>query len=265
MGDQVDLSIGQIRDAWRVMCADSPRFAAATDGGIDYVFSGVPIGFFNVAVLTGRGITRDALDGQARRACEWAADKGVPWLFILTHEGLAPGVDATAVLDGCGLAPMIPLTGMIAEQVAPVSRVPEGLRLTVPEEDAGCAAMLDINSSAYGVDLAAAKPLIGIRDFWTRHVPVLGEADGAPASCAAVLMVDGYRYVALVATDPSRQRRGFAEVTMRHALGVAARSYGERPTVLHATDAGRPIYARMGYSTVSSHVCFMEKRFLEGH
>ncbi len=52
---------------------------------------------------------------------------------------------------------------------------------------------------------------------------------------------------------------------MRHALEVAARVHGERPTVLHATDAGRPIYQRMGYEAIATHTLFMEKRFLAGH
>ena len=78
-------------------------------------------------------------------------------------------------------------------------------------------------------------------------------------------MAGGYRYVALVATDPAHQRRGYGEAAMRHALDAAAQSHGDRPTFLHATDAGRPIYARMGYETVSTHTVFIEKRFLDGH
>jgi predicted GNAT family acetyltransferase len=78
-------------------------------------------------------------------------------------------------------------------------------------------------------------------------------------------MVDGHRYVALVATDPGQQRRGYAEAAMRRALELSAGVHGERPTVLHATDAGRPIYQRMGYAAISTHTIFIEKSFLAGH
>jgi predicted N-acetyltransferase YhbS len=78
-------------------------------------------------------------------------------------------------------------------------------------------------------------------------------------------MVDGYRYVAFVATEPAHQRRGYGEAVMRHALDAAAAAHGEHPTILHATDAGRPIYARMGYEAVATHMAFIEKRFLAGH
>lgn len=265
MNDGVDLSIRQFREAWRVFCAGSPGASLAVEEGVEYIFSGVPIGFFNVAVLTGRDISAETLKATGDRACAWAAGKNVPWLFIVTHEALEAGVDAASVLDGCELGPMMPMTGMITQQVGPVQRVPEGLQLAVPQDDTGCSALLDINALAYGMELDAGKPLVGTRSFWNGQVPVLGVVGTAPASCAAVLMVDGHRYVALVATDPAQQRRGYAEAAMRHALDVAAREHGEAPTFLHATDAGRPIYERMGYTAIATHTIFMEKRFLTGH
>ncbi len=262
MNDDVDLSIRQFRDAWRMMCAASPGHELASTAGIEYSFSGLPIGFFNVALLTGRGVSGDALKAHGDHACRWAADKQVPWLFIVTDEALEAGTDAVEVLDGCGLAPIMPLTGMTAEHVSPATRVPEGLALTVPQDESDCSALLDINSRAYGMDLDAAKAVLGRPDFWTGHVPVLGTVGHTPVSSAAVMMVDGYRYVALVATDPAQQRRGYADAAMRQALQLAGQAHGARPTVLHATDAGRPVYQRMGYTTIATHTVFMEQRFL---
>jgi ribosomal protein S18 acetylase RimI-like enzyme len=186
-------------------------------------------------------------------------------MFVVTHETLAPGVDAASVLDPAGLTPMLPLTGMRAERLAPATRFPEGLLLAVPGDDDSCTAVFDVNAAAYGVSLDACKPTYGKPAFWSGHVPALGRVDGTPVASAAVFMVDGHRYVALVATMPEQQRRGYAEAVMRHALDVAATTYGEKPTFLHATDAGRPVYARMGYQPVASHTAFIEKRFLEEH
>jgi GNAT superfamily N-acetyltransferase len=125
--------------------------------------------------------------------------------------------------------------------------------------------MLDINSAAYGMPLDASKPALGKHAFWARHAPALGLVNGTPVSCAAAIETAGHHYVALVATDPAHQRRGYAEAALRHALGHASQVFGEQPTFLHATDAGRPIYARMGYQTVSTHSVFIDKRLLEGH
>jgi GNAT superfamily N-acetyltransferase len=264
MNDDVALSIGQIEGAWRLMCAGAPKYVAAATEGIQYIFSGLPVSFFNLALLTGSGLSAEALSARGREACAWAADRSVPWLLGVTHERLESGVDAAATLDACGLAVVMPMTGMLARTVGAAATVP-GLQLTVPQDDSGCAAIVDVNALAYGMDLEASKAAIGSRTFWKNQFPVLGVAGGKPVSSATVLMVDGYRYVALVATEPGHQRRGFAEATMRQALENAATAHGEIPTVLHASEAGRPVYERMGYARISTHTLLMEKRFLEGH
>ena len=264
MNDDVTLSIRQMDGAWRLMCAGAPESVVAATEGIQYIFSGLPVSFFNLALLTGSGLSADALSARGREACAWAAAQSVPWLLMVTHERLESGVDVAATLDACGLAAVMPMTGMRARTVAAAATVP-GLELTVPQDDSGCAAIVDVNALAYGMDLEASKAAIGSRTFWKDQFPVLGVADGKPVSSAAVLMVDGHRYVALVATDPDQRRRGFADATMRQALENAARAHGETPTVLHATDAGRPVYERMGYATISTHTLLMEKRFLEEH
>ncbi len=261
----VELSLSQVRDAWRLMCGASPGRAIEDVDGLSFIFSGLPIPFFNLAVVNGRNLSGDALRTHADTARAWAAGKGVPWFLLVTHEYLRPDTDASMVLDGCGLAPVMPLTGMLAERVTPATRAPQDLRLGVPRNDGGCAALVDLNGLAYSAPLEEAKPVIGRRRFWEDHFPVVGSVDGAPASCAAVLMVSGHRYVAMVATDPAQQRRGYAEAAMRHALDAAAGVHGDLPTVLHATEAGRPIYERMGYAAISRHTFFIDKAFLAGH
>lgn len=263
--DAVALSLRQFAEAWRMMSAGARDAVATSRDGVEYVFSGLPIAFLNVALVTGKDLSADALSAVGQDACAFASGRDVPWMFVITHEGLAPDVDAATVLEACDLVPLMPLTGMLARDVSPAASIPDGLTLAVPQDDAGCAVTLDINTVAYGMDLEAGKGLFGRTAFWKAHVPVVGTVDGTPVSCAAVLMVDDHRYVALVATDPAHQRRGYADAAMRHALDLAARTHGDRPTVLHASAAGRPVYERMGYETISNHTVFMEKRFLEGH
>src|SRR5262245_44151295 len=54
MSSNVDLSLQQFVEAWRLMCTRDARHVSASDNGLEYIFSGVPIAFFNVVVLTGR-------------------------------------------------------------------------------------------------------------------------------------------------------------------------------------------------------------------
>ena len=263
--DSVDLSVHQMCEAWRVMCRDAPGRRLSSGDGIDYIFSGLPVAFFNVAILTQPSISASALRAFGHAARKWAAGTPVPWFFVVTHERIDPGVNVTAILGDCGLGAALPLTGMFATHVPPAASAPTGLQITVSGANAECATLVDINSAAYEMDLDPAKAVLGKQAFWNDHVAVLGSVDGAPASGAAVLMVDGCRYVALVATAPAHRRRGYAEAVMRRALEEAASVHGECPTVLHATDAGRPIYARMGYVPISTHTLYMDAALLSGH
>ena len=265
MGDDIDFSISQFGDAWRLMCSASSTHAIEEQKDVEYVFSGLPIPFFNIALVTTRNVSGAALESLGRSALTWPADKRVPWMFIVTHDALTPGVDAAPVLEPLGLVPLLPMTGMRAQRLAPAARTASGLTLEVPADDPACESILDVNSAAYGMPLDACNATYGRRSFWTNHVPAIGRVDGTPVAAAAVFMVGGYRYVAMVATLPAQQRRGYAETVMRHALAVAAATHGEAPSTLHATDAGRPIYARMGYEPIASHTAFIEQRFLEGH
>lgn len=265
MNDGLALSIRQFVEAWRAMCSSVATRAMDEDGGVAYVFSGVPVAFFNVACVTPHELSASEVTACAERACAFASGRDVPWLLVVSHEALEPGVDAAARVEQLDLVPLMTLTGMLAERVDAGASVPPGLQLTVPEDDGACRAICDVNAAAYGMDLSAAQDILGRRPFWQGHVPVVGLVDGAPACSAAVLMVDGLRYVALVATRPELQRRGYGEAAMRRALEIAAQRHGERPTVLHATEAGRPIYERMGYRSLARHTLFIERRFLGEH
>ena len=87
----VDLSLQQFIDAWRLMCTGTAGHVVEDSGETRFIFSGVPIAFFNVAILNQRGSSSDALEGAAEHACSWASSRNVPWLFVVTHEALQEG------------------------------------------------------------------------------------------------------------------------------------------------------------------------------
>jgi len=132
MNDDVAFSISQFRDAWRLMCGACPGYLTGGASDVDYIFSGLPIPFFNAAIVGARDISRDALTTMGLAARAWAADRHVPWMFIVTHEALAPGVDAASALDSAGLTGLLPLTGMRAQRVGPPPPDIPGMQLEVP-------------------------------------------------------------------------------------------------------------------------------------
>ena len=239
MSADVAFSISQFQQAWRLLCRACPDHKITADDGLEMIFSGLPVAFFNIGIVTGQNVSRAQLEDLCRRSSDWASESGLPWLFVVTHDALSPGTHANEVLDGGGMVPILPLTGMRAQQVAPSGCIPTDLELSVAHDRSACEAVFDINAAAYAADLDACKPIFGERSFWDDHVLSLGRVDGSFVASTAVLMVDGYRYVAMVATLPERQRRGYADAVMRHALDTASAKFGDRPTMLHATEAGR--------------------------
>jgi len=221
--------------------------------GLELVFSGVPSPFFNMGFTTDRIVSADHLETLVLEAKAWAAQFHVPWFFALTTALLADGVDANQLLGHCGMTPAMTLAGMVTDDVEDLEWCPESLDLKRADDDASCSALMEVNGAAYGMDLAALHCAMSKSSFWREQFPVLGTVDGKPASCSAVMMVDGLRYVALVATMPHYQRRGFADAAMRRSLALAAEKHGRVPTLLHATEAGKPVYERMGYRSIATH------------
>ncbi len=247
------------------MCAASPDGVSASVPGVTFHFSHLPIPFFNVALLTGEIDSGEALHTLASRAVAWAAEEEVPWFLIVTNENLPEGADAVAALGDCGLVPALRLTGMFADEVAPLAAKPHELELTVPADDEAAASLIAVNSAAYQMDLQPAARHLGSHRFWRQHFAVVGRVGTTPVTSSAVLLVDGHRYVAWVATHPQHQRRGYAEAAMRYSLDLAGEAAGRLPTTLHATDAGLPVYLKMGYDPIAVHTLFMESRFLAAH
>lgn len=247
------------------MCSASPDRVSSSVPGMTFHFSHIPIPFFNIALLTSEIESTATLRDLASGAVAWATRRQVPWFLVVTRENLPAGTDAVAALGELGLIPALQLTGMRAADVAPLATPPPDLDLSVPADDAGTAALIAINSAAYQMDLQTAAEHLGSHRFWRQHFAVVGRVGGVPVTSSAVLLVNHHRYVAWVATHPQYQRRGYAEAAMRHSLDLAGEAAGRLPSTLHATDAGLPVYSRMGYTPIASHTLFLESRFLAGH
>ena len=110
------------------------------------------------------------------------------------------------------------------------------VRVTTEDE---LMAYADLNSRAYGMPLEAGRDGLGGSALWKSGMyTFLGLEDGVPVSAAATVETNGCLFLALVATAPEAQRKGYGEATVRKALFEGAKATGLTRTVLHATMAG---------------------------
>ena len=146
-----------------------------------------------------------------------------------------------------GLHVTMTLTGMVAERVLPPRRPPPAIDLRRVEDEPARRSVAELNQVAYGLPEGMCDCAIEPA-FWPADMfGSVGAIDGRDVSTTSVFPVLDTLYVALVATHPDHGRKGYAEHVMRHALDLGAAAVGPRRSILHASDAGRPVYAAMGY------------------
>jgi GNAT superfamily N-acetyltransferase len=108
----------------------------------------------------------------------------------------------------------------------------------------------DLNLRAYGMPVFMAESVLDTNAYFSDPKHEFGFnafAGGVPVSTATVIELDGWLYVALVATDPNHRQKGYAEAVMRHALTAAASELKISRTALDASVMGAPLYLQMGY------------------
>jgi GNAT superfamily N-acetyltransferase len=239
----------QFITAWSMFCRRLPHGVVEELPGMVATFGHVALPFFNFCLLSSP--VRDGEDLQRRvsAAVDYGEKSGFPWFVGLCEEWLPPGSEE--VCREHGLRRMMRLTGMAAERLAPSRRALPALHFRRVSDQAGCDTIADINSSAYGFPPELGRSL-SVMSLWDgESYPYIGFLDDDPVTCAATILVEGINYVGWVATLPERSRNGYAEAVMRHSLEQAVTRTGRQRTVLHATEAGLPLYKAMGYETAA--------------
>jgi GNAT superfamily N-acetyltransferase len=115
----------------------------------------------------------------------------------------------------------------------------------------------DINCEGYGFLPDWGRMGLRGTHLWTERAHSYLGYEGDHAVCAASAIAhDGNLYLALVATRPNAQRKGYGEAVVRHVLQSAHDCTGLSRTTLHASDAGCPVYRRLGYHKTASVLAF---------
>lgn len=219
-------------------------------------FASVPLFFFNLSVYDAPIPDAESL-GQLFSVAR-ARGSLIPHASIVTFATEEAPANWQDVATASGFMPAMTIVGMYADDLAPATRpAPTGLEFrscTLPEV---CADIAAVNTLAYHM-----PPELGL---CMNHPPLwqpdsygaVAYFEGQPVATTAVFPVAGTIYVALVATHPEFQRRGFAEAAFRHAVAEGRRLHGNLPLTLHATEAGRPVYEKLGFKTVGTFPIFM--------
>lgn len=87
----------------------------------------------------------------------------------------------------------------------------------------------------------------------------VGRVGDRVVGCALLRLVDGGAYVSAVGVLPQHRRRGYGSALTR-AAGRLAEQRGADLAVIHATEASRALYERLGYRYIDTHVALVLRR-----
>ena len=252
--DTTDASAAEL---WRTIGASlafafrqAPGFEARLTPTGWLLFTGEPVADFNW-ILVDDGPDPD---GQFRGFGEALAARGLPALVLLTE-------------------PVADRLGPVAEELGlqPAGRVPLMVHRPSPGDEAGdapppgadryrveavadAAALGEANrlaAEAFGLPREAVDRVLPPSVLGTPGVTFfLAREGGDPASTVMTVRVGPTVGVWTMATPPARQRQGAGRAVLEHAL-AHRRAQGADQFYLLATEAGKPLYGRVGFRTLA--------------
>ena len=246
-----DIDIAQL---WRVFgsgLAELNRCAPGSEiwlsAHASLAMSGEPYADCNMAVIDAEGEPEATLTRFVGRLRE----RRLPALFNLSSAA-APGLRDVALglgLEEAGVTPLMVLGAddpRCGTRVASRGQEAIAWRVTDPSDLEGVASVC---GQAFD---AAHDSMMRMLDPTVLGVPgldiFLACAGGEPVSALATTVNGGYIGIWAMATSPPCQRRGYGHAALSFALdyhqGTAERFY------LTASDAGRPLYEGLGFTTV---------------
>lgn len=247
-------SAEQLRVAWRAIVLDRGG-EVLDEPGLAMRWADSTFGFWNAVTLTENGADSALLDDRLSRAVAYMRGKSQPGLVWLFEDLLDDGARAALpqAVERAGLRLALSGFGM-AGDILPLAEPshPELAFVRVSDE-ATLEAYADVNARAYRMPREDVRSGLRGSRLWTTGMHAyLGLRDGRAVTAAATIAADDRLFVALVATVPEAQRRGFGEAVTRKALHAGGNATGLRSATLHATLAGAPVYERIGFEKVAT-------------
>lgn len=246
---EISESVEQFTSAWKQIVQDLPEADCTDNSGLSIRWADHVFFFWNAIFLDRPIADADALRSRLRSALNYMPTKRYSGLIWIFEELLGDSAKEKLpiILKEEGLEAAMPLTGMAGE-IFPLQTPPHpSLRIERVTDETMLREYAEINCEAYGLPLewghSALEPKLFIDEGYT----YLGYENDRAVSAAATFVNEGCLFLALVATRPDARGKGYGEAIVRHSLQKAHEATGLTRTILHATDAGHPVYKRIGY------------------
>ena len=241
---------------WRQFAESFQDADITTRDGLAIGWPDVPLTMYNNIFLV-RGIEDpEILTARVHEAASFARTKRQAGLVTVCHELLRDrarfGVDA--IFESEGYMPAIPLTGMAGDILPLTAPGHPDLRIERTEDNG--VIVTEINCLAYGFAVETGRASLLRKSFWQGAFSYVAFSGDRAVATATVIVQCECLYLALVATVPEAEGKGYAQAVVRHALQKAHEATGLTRTILHATQAGYPLYDGLRYRVSAHFTCY---------
>ena len=255
-------SLHQFVTIWKKIGRPFPNVDQTDRSGLAITWPNIDFPFYNALFLTEELTDAEVLQDRVQSAAAElrAHQKGGWFVVCLDNVHGAAKHSLPAIVSQAKLVDAIPMTGMAGDILPMEAPGHQALRFERILDDATIKDFAQINCFSYDVPVETSLSLVKEHTLWHEHAYGFVAYEGdRPVSTATAIINEGCLFLFLVATAPDARRKGFGEAVTRHALQTAHQATGIRRTVLHATEAGYPLYLRLGYHPTGRFMgCLLE-------
>jgi GNAT superfamily N-acetyltransferase len=245
-----------LRESFRVLAVGRTNGEVLELPGVSIASLGAAFQMFNAAFLSLPVVGQKELEARLEAAGAHFASRRQSWAFWICEDWL-DRVARRALEKTCarlGLRLSTELPGMVAEALKPPRRPVPRLEFRRVDSQGTLDDFRAIGSVCFHV------PTAWFSEVFDATVPAerprfacwVAYHEGQPVGTAAAVRCEGSLGLYNIAIAPGFRRRGYAEALTRHAAETA----GSATLVLQSTSAGMPLYARLGFRTVTRILVF---------
>jgi GNAT superfamily N-acetyltransferase len=230
--------------------------------GLAVTWPDTPFPFYNAVFLTESLTDAQILQARMQQAAGYIRARSNGGLFVVCLDNLHGTAKESwpQILAETNFAAAIPMTGMAGDILPLEAPGHQALRFERILNEKTIQDFGQLNCVAYDLPVGTSRCLVTEHTLWREHAyGFVAYAGDKPVSTATAIINENCLFLFLVATAREERQKGYGEAVVRHALQTAYVATGIRRTVLHATEAGYPLYLRLGYHpTVKFMGCMLQ-------
>jgi GNAT superfamily N-acetyltransferase len=257
---QLTESLHQFVTIWKLLGRGFPEVDQTDKSGLAITWPDTQFPFYNALFLPEPLVDVQELQQRVQAAAAYMRARSTGGLFLICLDNVSGAAKEALprVVAEAKFVEAIPMSGMAGNIFPLAAPGHPKLRFERILDVTGIRDFAWLNCISYDVPVDTISSLLNEHTLWRQHAyGYVAYENDKPVSTATAIVNEGCLFLFLVATAPEVRRKGYGEAVVRHALQTAYEATGIKRTVLHATQAGYPLYLRLGYHDTVKFMGYM--------